>query len=129
MRPDEIIRHFENIEETGQDKWTARCPNHEDRKNSLSISIGDDSRILLYCHASCATSDVLRAVGLKARDLFADSGGKVNATKPKGKIVASYDYHDAGGNLVYQAVRLKPKECSTAPARRQWRLALEHGRR
>ena len=113
MRPEEIIRHFKNIADAGKGKWTARCPNHEDGKNSLSISVGDDGRTLLFCHASCATADVLRAAGLKARDLFADSngsvGGKVKATKPKGKVVASYDYHDASGNLVYQAVRLEPK--------------------
>ena len=113
MRPKEIIRCFKNVSEAGTDKWTARCPNHEDGKNSLSISVGDDGRTLLFCHASCATADVLRAAGLKARDLFADSngsvGGKVKATKPKGKVVASYDYHDASGNLVYQAVRLEPK--------------------
>ncbi len=113
MQPQEIIRHFENIADAGEGKWMGRCPGHNDSKNSLSISVGDDGRSLMHCHAGCATSDILRAVGLKAKDLFVSSngsvGGKIKATKPKGKIVATYDYHDANGNLVYQAVRLDPK--------------------
>jgi len=49
---------------------TARCPAHEDRSPSLSLSNGADGRLLLYCHAGCAYGDVRAA--LSARGLIAD---------------------------------------------------------
>jgi hypothetical protein len=50
--------------------FTARCPAHEDRSPSLSVSRGRDERMLVYCFAGCATADVLAAVGWKLADLF-----------------------------------------------------------
>lgn len=50
--------------------WTCCCPAHEDRNPSLSISVGDDGRALVKCHAGCETADVVAAVGLKMRDLM-----------------------------------------------------------
>jgi hypothetical protein len=51
--------------------WVARCPAHDDRRPSLSIAEGEDGRVLLYCHAGCATRDVVAAMGLRMADLFA----------------------------------------------------------
>ncbi|MGA7741961.1 MAG: hypothetical protein WBP56_11080 [Polyangia bacterium] len=50
--------------------WSARCPAHEDRHASLAIGEGKDGRALLFCHGGCELADVLRALGLTARDLF-----------------------------------------------------------
>lgn len=50
--------------------YLARCPAHDDPHPSLSISEGDDRRILLHCWAGCATQDVLAAIGLRFTDLF-----------------------------------------------------------
>lgn len=52
---------------------TARCPAHDDRHNSLSVSEGDDGRVLIHCHAGCESEDIVRVLGLKARDLFPHS--------------------------------------------------------
>ena len=49
---------------------SCRCPAHADSHASLSLGIGEDGRVLLFCHAGCATTDVLAAVGLQLRDLF-----------------------------------------------------------
>ncbi|MFB9985328.1 toprim domain-containing protein [Mesorhizobium kowhaii] len=46
--------------------WMARCPVHDDRSPSLSISAGKDGKILVCCHAGCDQRDViaaLRAIG------------------------------------------------------------------
>lgn len=53
--------------------WMARCPvpSHQDRHPSLSISTGDDDRVLLTCFGGCALEEIVRAVGLSVRDLFA----------------------------------------------------------
>src|SRR5690606_6251 len=34
--------------------FTARCPAHDDRRNSLSVSEGDRGKLLAYCHAGCS---------------------------------------------------------------------------
>jgi Protein of unknown function (DUF3631) len=48
----------------------ATCPAHDDRTPSLSIDEGSDGRALLKCHAGCAVTDVIAALGMKAKDLF-----------------------------------------------------------
>ncbi len=47
---------------------TARCPAHDDREPSLSISAGDEGRVLVCCHAGCPQAAVVAA--LKARGLW-----------------------------------------------------------
>lgn len=47
--------------------WTARCPAHDDRNPSLSISTGKNGKVLLRCHAGCDQAqviDALSALGL-----------------------------------------------------------------
>ena len=51
--------------------YLAICPAHPDHSPSLSITAGNDGRILLHCWAGCATADVLAALGLGWSDLFA----------------------------------------------------------
>src|SRR5262245_8651056 len=50
--------------------WMAKCPAHDDREPSLSISEGNDGRVLLKCLAGCDTKGVLAALGMAWRDLF-----------------------------------------------------------
>jgi len=47
-----------------------RCPAHDDKTPSLSVSEGHDGRALLHCHAGCATSDIVAALGFGLRGLF-----------------------------------------------------------
>ena len=54
----------------GGDQQSAQCPAHEDREPSLSISTGDDERVLLNCHAGCTAEEIAGALGLTMRDLF-----------------------------------------------------------
>ncbi len=54
--------------------WVARCPAHDDRNASLSVSAGHDGRALIFCHAACSRPAVVHALGLAMRDLFADAG-------------------------------------------------------
>jgi hypothetical protein len=48
--------------------WKAKCPAHDDRDPSLSISVSREGKTLIHCHAGCSQADVLSA--LKARDLW-----------------------------------------------------------
>ena len=52
--------------------WMARCPAHEDREPSLSISAGPDGKVLVHCHAGCDQHDVVAA--LRRRALWEPTG-------------------------------------------------------
>ncbi len=117
----EILPRLDAVRKTAAG-WQARCPAHDDQTASLAIALGDDGRLLLHCHANCATADVLRAVNMTMADLMPkQNGGSHNephqtngAARSKGKsvgrIVAEYDYHNESGKLLYQAVRFEPKD-------------------
>ena len=49
--------------------WTARCPAHDDRRPSLSISESADGRVLLHCFAGCRVKAVVKALGFSMSDL------------------------------------------------------------
>lgn len=85
--------------------WSARCPAHEDRNASLSISEGNDGRTLLHCHAGCKVEAIVTAAGLSIRDLMPDR----TPTLQK-RVEAIYDYNDAAGVLLFQVVRYVPKD-------------------
>lgn len=65
-----LLSRFDGVRSTGQDKWQVKCPSHDDNNASLSVSRGDDGKIVMHCHAGCATRDVLGAVGATMADLF-----------------------------------------------------------
>jgi putative DNA primase/helicase len=48
--------------------WKARCPAHEDRTPSLSISAGNGGMVLFKCHAGCPQGQVIDA--LRERGLW-----------------------------------------------------------
>lgn len=85
------------------DGLIARCPAHEDRNPSLSVNPGLTRDVLIKCHAGCDAEAVMEAMDLKWTDL----GERTNGDRPE--IVATYDYHDADGTLVYQVCRMVPK--------------------
>ncbi|MDD2349542.1 MAG: hypothetical protein PHS50_14945, partial [Kiritimatiellae bacterium] len=58
----------------GERSWMARCPAHDDRNPSLSVSEGDGGRVLFNCFAGCAAEAVAAALGLKMADLMGDGG-------------------------------------------------------
>ena len=71
--------------ETGAGKLIARCPAHDDRNPSLSVT-GIEGSALLYCHAGCATAEVLAALDMGAADLF-DNRREATYVYPGGRKV------------------------------------------
>lgn len=69
MISDSLIHSLDGVRETGQDRWIARCPAHEDRSPSLAIREVDD-RVLIHCFAGCSVDEVVSAAGLEISDLF-----------------------------------------------------------
>jgi hypothetical protein len=92
----------------GTGGWNVRCPSHSDctTKNnpSLHLTAEPDGKLLLYCWAGCRTEVVMAAKGLPMSYLS-------NGDRPSGssKIIATYDYEDEHGDLIYQVVRREPK--------------------
>ena len=68
MTPNTLISRLQGVRQFGPDRWSARCPAHDDSSPSLSVRVTDD-RILLYCHAGCDVSAILAAIGLSWRDI------------------------------------------------------------
>lgn len=101
----DLAQQFESVRPAGQGKWQARCPAHEDRTASLSISEGNNGKVLVYCHAGCSTEDVLAKVGKRVADLMPPN----DKPQPR-RLVAAYNYRDESGKLLYQAVRYEPKD-------------------
>jgi DNA primase len=66
---EQLLSRVEGAKRTGRG-WIAKCPAHKDGSPSLSISEGDDGRVLLRCFAGCSAAAVVGAVGLQLADLF-----------------------------------------------------------
>lgn len=94
----EILSRLEGVKGSGG-QYSAKCPNHGDQHNSLSVSVGKDGRVLLNCHAGCAPEDIVWAMGLQMKDLFAEvkpgdvfpSYGTPKRTE-RPPVVATYTY-------------------------------------
>src|ERR671914_438649 len=80
-----ILSCLEGVEEAPNCSYKALCPAHDDHDPSLSVS-----------------------AGVEWKDLFSQNGA--NDSKKSGRrVVATYDYTDAAGNLLHQSVRYEPK--------------------
>jgi len=87
--------------------WIARCPVHRDRTPSLSLWIGREGQLLANCWTCrCGWRALVLATNTKPTDWFPPKGEGVRAQR---SIVATYDYRDEGGRLLYQKVRYCPK--------------------
>ncbi len=65
----EVLARLQGVRPSGRG-WVARCPAHPDRHPSLSVGVGGDGRVLLYCHRGCQFSEIVRALGLEPRELI-----------------------------------------------------------
>lgn len=110
---------------SGRNYGSARCIVHSDQHPSLSISNGDNGKLLVKCHTGCAQSALVDE--LKSRGLWPEGqpvpklrvhrGGKedqngaysVPDRRNGSGEVAVYDYRDETGTVLYQAVRFEPK--------------------
>lgn len=85
--------------------WTSLCPAHDDSENSLSITLGQDDRVLLKCHKNCHAANVVQSLGMSFKELFPKKEHAKGERSDKGVLVATYDYHDATSKLIFQVCR------------------------
>lgn len=80
--------------------WQARCPAHEDKTPSLSITESADGKVLFHCHAGCQITEIMAAVGLTYNDIFLPDPLRANTKKQK-----EYIYYDENGERLYRVVK------------------------
>jgi hypothetical protein len=80
------------------DQYSAKCPAHDDGHASLSLG-KPNGKIVFKCHAGCSQDEIISA--LRAGGLWSESNKQ---------IVATYDYVNENGALVFQSVRYQPKD-------------------
>jgi putative DNA primase/helicase len=83
--PDFLLVRFEEVKRVGPSSWMARCPAHDDRNPSLSVSV-KEGKLLLHCFAGCPAEAVLNAVGLSWRDLWEGEAWRPLPSRPKPKL-------------------------------------------
>ncbi len=74
MSADALLPRLDRVRRTGDRRWIACCPAHDDARPSLTIRETDDGRTLICCFGGCATADVLDALGLTWGALFPPRG-------------------------------------------------------
>lgn len=97
-RLETVLSRLKNVKQTGAG-WLASCPAHDDQRPSLAISKGNDGKVLLYCHAGCKYNDIVKELNIEPMNTQSDR-----------RIVATYDYRDESGKLLFQKVRFEPKD-------------------
>lgn len=107
MTLDEFLPLLKGVSGSGY-QYSARCPAHDDKHESLSVSVGEDGKILLKCHAGCNIRDIADSLGLSVKDLFVST----SLSKEKPGISARYNYTDEFGNLLAQKTRWSDKHFS-----------------
>ncbi len=98
MNIDDLLPQLQNVKKTGNG-YTARCPAHDDQKNSLSVKQADEGKVLFHCFVGCTYEQISFALGISK---------EVNQSSKE--IVAIYDYKDENGTVLYQNIRFAPKE-------------------
>lgn len=98
MTVPEFLERLEGVRQNGG-SWTAKCPAHDDRKPSLTVTEGSDGRVLINCFAGCAPVAVLEALGLRMRDLFPRRNGQAGTT-PKAESASDRKAESPPAGLV-----------------------------
>jgi len=115
MQLNEITARLEGVKPTGENSVQAKCPCHDDKHASLSVT-EQNGKILLYCHAGCDVDSICGAIGIEQKDLFTEPlepspqwglGGK--STNPKLTEVYRYVYTDQNNVAIHATIRYEPK--------------------
>jgi len=100
----DFLTLLKGVKQMRDGQYLALCPGHHDTEPSLSIREAD-GKILVKCFSGCELIDILKPLGLEAKELFLNS----RKTKPEHReIEAVHRYTDANGKP-FEVVRFRPK--------------------
>lgn len=83
MQANEVLDLLEK-KSTGRNTWTAKCPAHEDKVDSLSVALSCE-KLLIHCHAGCSYEEVCGALGIngiKRQSQYPYSQGSLSSYIP-----------------------------------------------
>lgn len=91
---------FERSRKEGR-VWRARCPVHKSKGLTLAV-YADADRCSVYCHAGCASDDILKAVGLTWKDcLYRQRSTKeIREAKEARRKQEAFEYRGRIRNLI-----------------------------
>ena len=90
-----VLSRLSNVKRSGNG-WSASCPAHNDNSPSLSISEGDDGRVLLHCHVGCPIEEIVESIELKMVDLMPknDNSGSPRTSRKAAKSATTFKTSD-----------------------------------
>ena len=106
MQISEIISRFQGVKSNGKDSYQAKCPCHDDKQASLTIS-ESEGKILMHCHAGCDIGSICEYIGILQSDLFTKPP-QFQKKEPM-KEVCRYIYTDGDGVPLHATIRYEPK--------------------
>lgn len=65
-----ILNNLNKVKRTGDGRYVACCPAHDDASPSLAIRELPDGRMLMHCFGGCDIESILSAMNLELADLF-----------------------------------------------------------
>lgn len=88
MSIDKLLSPLRGVKQTGNGRFVAQCPAHQDKSPSLAVREMPDGKILIHCFAGCSAAEVLAAIGLSLEDLFPEKQEGYSGAKAKRPWVA-----------------------------------------
>ena len=89
MSASDLLNRLHKVKRTGNGRWLAQCPAHQDKEPSLTLREKDDGRILLHCFAGCDTYSVLQSIGLDWSAIMPEKC--LGDFKPEKRIISAPD--------------------------------------
>lgn len=105
MINEEVLRLLQ-ARERGSLKYQAKCPCHEDNKESLFISWHDNGELFFHCHAGCSWRDIKTTLN------YTKQMQEEGKEKDKWQLEKRYVYRDENKNALYRKNRFIPKNFS-----------------
>lgn len=109
-----LLTYFPNAQERKPGSFQCRCPAHDDKQASLSLTFTSD-KALLRCFAGCSVNDIANKQGFAISDLFYRENGYSSHKKEQSpnyesgidfeKPTKIYSYTDENGQELYQNCR------------------------
>lgn len=94
--------------------YSLRCPAHDDKNPSLSISEANDGTILLKCFRGCSFNEICTTLNINPSNLFPPKSHPPiphpSNIEQQANGKKNYPYHDEQGNLLYMKLRIPDKD-------------------
>ena len=103
MHIEQLIARLEKLRRSGDGKWLACCPAHQDKSPSLAIKHTNDGKILIHCFAGCDVDSIVSSIGLTLADLMPDID---NPEYKKGSKPPKFNKYELFDRLAYESIIL-----------------------